>query len=172
MADDTKIRDEKGRILPGHSLNPRGKTPGTKAIKSKVVSKLSQFWMNNVLAPDEWFTGGLDFLKKDGLNPKIYISEVIAARRLYCLATNTKYQNPALLKDFIEQMEGRLPYRHITKEEEDDSDEMTPEQEEEYVKNFEARILAAAEEKRKRLEEPEAQEEADAPEESNTSTIE
>lgn len=172
MADETKIRDEKGRILPGHSLNPKGKTPGTKAIKTKVVSKLTQFWANNMEAPEDWLKDGLEFLRKDGLNPKIYIAEVIAARRLHCLATNTAYKNTALLKDLIEQMEGRLPYRHITKEEEDDDDEMTPEQEEEYIRNFEARILVAAEEKRKKLAEPETQKEDDAPEESNTSTTE
>jgi hypothetical protein len=87
-------------IKPGEVRNPLGRPPGVKSVRSKLLSKYSQLW-GRADAPDDWIGDSLKLMKKQGLT----IDELIVIRVKYCLATNTKYQNPALLKEMMDRAE-------------------------------------------------------------------
>jgi hypothetical protein len=154
MPDDPKDEKDKpvrrpnpGWFQPGHSGNPAGKIPGQKNHKGRVLSKLNQIWMRTD-APDNWFTNGLDYLSKaNGNTFQMNIAELIVARQAYCLATNTKYQNSALLAEWYNRSEGKIPLRVLHKPGEEDADELddlTSEELKAYLQDIDRRVQEAA----------------------------
>jgi hypothetical protein len=141
-------------IKPGEVRNPLGRPPGVKSVRSKLLSKYSQLW-GRADAPDDWIGDSLKLMKKQGLT----IDELIVIRVKYCLATNTKYQNPALLKEMMDRAEGKIPLRVLTKPGEDgdldDLDALTDEELKAYVESIDRRAkLAAAREEAVKAAEP------------------
>jgi hypothetical protein len=128
------------RFKPGQSGNPLGRTPGSKAQKSKILSRFSRLW-GAADAPDDWFGDSLKLMKKTGLT----IDELIVIRMKYCLAANVKYQNPALVKEMLDRYEGKIPLtvRSHGEDGNDDFEEVSDEQLEAYIKNLDDRARAA-----------------------------
>jgi hypothetical protein len=153
---------EERKYKPGQTGNPLGRPAGGKPSKSKVLSKLNQIWMRSE-APEQWFVAGLEYLsRKNGNDISLNIAELIAARIAYCLATNTKYQNPALLKEYIDRAEGKVPLIVRSKDYggDDDFDALTDEELEAYLEDIDRRALLAhkqaeQEQQQKQLEEKE-----------------
>jgi hypothetical protein len=128
---------------PGESGNPLGRPVGSKSIQSKVLSKLNQIWLR-ADAPDDWFRDGLEFLsKRNGNDVGLNIAELITARQAYCLATNTRYNNPQLLKEWYDRNEGKIPLRVVHKEAADngpdDYEELTAEELKLYLADLKRR---------------------------------
>jgi hypothetical protein len=130
-------------IKPGEVRNPLGRPAGVKSVRSKLLSKYSQLW-GRADAPDDWIGDSLKLMKKKGLT----IDELIVIRVKYCLATNTKYQNPALLKEIMDRAEGKIPLRVLTKPGEDgdldELDALTDEELKAYVESIDRRAKLAA----------------------------
>lgn len=129
---------------PGQSGNPLGRLPSTgkRTMSPKILQKLTQIWLR-ADAQDEWFKGGLEFMQKQGLS----IAELITARKLYCLATNTRYNNAAVLKDLEDRTGGKPPlYVGQKIGEQDDYEELTDEELQAYITERMARVQMAAEE--------------------------
>lgn len=129
---------------PGESGNPLGRLPSTgkRTMSPKILQKLTQIWLR-ADAQDDWFAGGLEFMKKQGLS----IAELITARKLYCLATNVRYNNTALLKDLEDRTGGKVPLFVGNKiGEQDDFEELSDEELEAYITERTNRVRMALEE--------------------------
>jgi hypothetical protein len=151
-------------IKPGEQRNPLGRPPGVKNASSKVLAKLSQIW-GRAEAPDDWFGPALALVKKAGMT----IDELIMLRVKWCLATNTKYQNPALYKEERDRREGKIPLRVLTKPGDDgdvdDFEQLTNEELKAYVDDMDrrARLVAAREESKRSTEQPQLAEDNGGP---------
>lgn len=70
--------------------------------------------LDETITPDEWLIQGLELLQKKALT----IEQVIALRVQWCLVTNTRFQNSALLKEVLDRKMGKVPLRVLTRPEE------------------------------------------------------
>jgi len=133
---------EKKKWLPGVSGNPSG-LPSGKSPMNKRLTKFSQIW-GRVDAPDDWFGDTLAYARRQGLT----IDELIMIRVKWCLATNTRYQNTALLVETLNRHEGKIPLRVLHKDAvdgDDDMDTLTDEELQEYLDKLDRRARAARE---------------------------
>ena len=90
--------------------------------------------LDETVAPEEWFSNGLELLKGKSYT----VEQLIALRVQWCLATNTRFQNAALIKEVLDRKMGKVPLRVLTRPEE------TPEE-------FDALTDAEYEERKKLL---------------------
>jgi hypothetical protein len=53
ITGNKQVRDEKGRMLPGTTLNPNGRPKGSEDFKTKFYKMVDKIAKNNNMTPDE-----------------------------------------------------------------------------------------------------------------------
>jgi len=88
-------------------------SPLARTAKSKRFVKLLEV-LDHAITPDGWIPKALEELKGKNYTQE----EMIAVVVNYCLITNTRFVNSALLKEILDRKIGKVPLRVLTTPEE------------------------------------------------------
>jgi len=103
--------------------------------------------LDETIAPETWFSNGLELLKGKSYT----VEQLIALRVQWCLATNTRFQNAALIKEVLDRKMGKVPLRVLTRPEEtpEEFDALTDEEYEQRKQKLLAEVNRNAEPEKK-----------------------